>query len=111
MFRQATTKEGIMQATAASRIGSTDHSRTVGRQLPYREIPAQLMRHAPFTGRSISAQRERDGSYVVYSYATIIATVDPSGKVDVIERNLWGPVSGRHINLCVARGCSPPRAH
>lgn len=92
-----------MSTTAISSvIGQKDSTRLSGPRVPYSAIPRLLSHRLAFAGNSMSAQHNSDGAYLVYSYATIIATVDPSGKVDIIDANHWGCTTGRHINLCRA---------
>lgn len=66
--------------------------------LNYRQIEGALSRRQPFTGSSMSAHTEDDGTYVVLSYATVIATV--RGTDVEIAENRWSTTTGRHINLC-----------
>ena len=82
------------------RIGTKDHGRSSGRPISYREVPERLSGKVPFAHRSMSAQVEGDGSYVVYSYATCIAVWAVGDGASVIDSNHWGPTTGRHINLC-----------
>jgi hypothetical protein len=75
---------------------------TVGRNFGtdnYRDIERLIHSHQPFAGNSMHSFRAEDGTYVVVSYRTVIATVSPDGTRD-IARNLWGPTTGRHINIC-----------
>lgn len=65
----------------------------------YRVIAERIARKQSFEGSSMSAFTADDGSYVVVSYRTVIATVSPDGDVD-IAKNVWGPTTGRHINMC-----------
>jgi hypothetical protein len=65
----------------------------------YRTIESRLANHQSFTGNSMSARRDEDDSYIVLSYSTVIATVRPTGEIEIAD-NLWGRTTGRHINLC-----------
>jgi hypothetical protein len=67
----------------------------------YRTIAERIARQQSFEGSSMSAFTADDGTYVVVSYRTVIATVSPDGDVD-IAKNHWGPTTGRHINMCKA---------
>jgi hypothetical protein len=66
----------------------------------YRVIADRLARRQSFAGSSMHAFIAEDGTYVVCSYKTVIATVT-CGAVE-IQQNLWGPTTGRHINMCKA---------
>lgn len=65
----------------------------------YRVIESRVASHQSFAGNSMHGFRAEDGTYVVVSYRTVIATVSPDGTVD-ISKNHWGPTTGRHINIC-----------
>lgn len=77
---------------------------TVGRDSgndSYSTIARRLQNLQSFAGSSMHAFIAEDGTYVVCSYKTVIATVSPEGNVEV-QKNLWGPTTGRHINMCKA---------
>lgn len=65
----------------------------------YRTIEQRLASEQPFEGNSMSAFRAEDGSYIVVSYRTVIAVKSANGELEV-AKNVWGPTTGRHINLC-----------
>jgi hypothetical protein len=67
----------------------------------YSVIADRLSRRQSFAGTSMHAFIAEDGTYVVCSYKTVIATVSNDGTVE-IQQNLWGPTTGRHINMCKA---------
>jgi hypothetical protein len=64
----------------------------------YREIPSALRNRQPFQGNSMSAEVRPDGSYVVKSYATIIAVATPGHPVSINE-DKWSRTTSRHQNL------------
>lgn len=77
---------------------------TIYRNAPYRDIGGpngHVARHESFEGNSMSAHTDRDGTYKVLSYATVIATLSPDGLAWISD-NHWGPTTGRHINICRA---------
>jgi hypothetical protein len=70
----------------------------------YREIPAMLRSRVPFSGNSMSAHYDRNGDYVVMSYATEIARmtrkVTPEGGLEVIMNDRkYSTTTSRHQNL------------
>lgn len=83
-------------------LGKPTHIGGIAQGIPYRAIPDKIRALEPFQGRSISGAHDAHGVYVIRSYRTPIAARYPDGTVDIIARNAWGPVTGRHINLCRA---------
>lgn len=67
-------------------------------QLSYAEIPTALRNRQNFQGNSMSAVRAPDGTYVVYSYNTVIANVTPNGDIAINERK-YSKTTSRHQNL------------
>lgn len=75
--------------TLPHRMGGSDN---------YRTIQQRIANEQPFEGNSMGAFRDEDGTYVVVSYRTVIA-VKADGRWTISD-NLWGPSTGRHINIC-----------
>jgi hypothetical protein len=66
----------------------------------YQTIADRVSKHQSFAGSSMHGFRAEDGTYVIASYRTVIATVAADGAVSIIDKNHWGPTTGRHINIC-----------
>jgi hypothetical protein len=64
----------------------------------YRSIPAALRNREPFNGNSMSARYDHTGDYVVFSYATEIARVQPNGAKVTNDRK-YSHTTSRHQNL------------
>ncbi len=74
------------------------------RNATYRQIGGPnglLARKGAFVGNSMSAHTERDGTYVVVSYRTPIATWRPGVGADVPDQR-YSVTTSRQQNLCRA---------
>jgi hypothetical protein len=65
----------------------------------YRSIPAALRNREPFNGNSMSATLSPSGLYEVWSYATVIATLDTTTGEKVINDRKYSHTTARHQNL------------
>lgn len=65
----------------------------------YREIPGLLRARAPFEGNSMSATVSPSGLYEVWSYATVIATLDTRSGQKAFNDQKYSRTTSRHQNL------------
>lgn len=65
----------------------------------YREIPGLLQSLSAFDGNSMSARKNSNDEYWVYSYSTPIALIDPQKDIYQLNARRYSTTTSRQQNI------------